>query len=141
MKATVNSPVRTSDSTSNDNVSVETPFEIDSSVSAIKIEQLKTLSVLNYIIQRVLHVQNFINSFTERCKYKAVDVLAFLWSVGVKTGDLIEAEKQMNFLGLDLTAQHRDNLVRNLSGLNLEVARIEDGNCFLERLPHSFLNI
>ena len=121
----------TSDTTSNDNFSIETPFEIDSSVSAIKVEQLKTLSVLNYIIQRVIHIQDFKNSFTERCKNKAVDVLAFLWYVGVKTGDLIEAEKQMNFLGLDLTAQHRDNLVRNLSGLNLEVARIErDGNCF-----------
>ena len=63
MKAMVNSPVRTSDGTSNDNFSV-LPFEIDSSISAIKVEQRKTLSVLNYIIQRVLHVQDFINFFT-----------------------------------------------------------------------------
>ena len=37
----------------------------------------------------------------------------------------------MNSLELDLTAQHMDNLIRNLSGFNLEVDKIErDGNCF-----------
>ena len=39
----------------------------------------------------------------------------------------------MNSLELDLTAQHMDNLIRNLSGFNLEVDKIErDGNCFFK---------
>ena len=67
----------------------------------------------------------------ERCKNKTVDVLAFLWSTGLKTKKFIEVEKKMNSLELDLTAQHMDNLIRNLSGFNLEVDKIErDGNCF-----------
>ena len=67
----------------------------------------------------------------ERFKNKTVDILAFLWSTGLKTEKFIEVEKKMNSLELDLTAQHMDNLIRNLSGFNLEVDKIErDGNCF-----------
>ena len=37
----------------------------------------------------------------------------------------------MNSLKLDLTAQHMDNLMRNLSGFSLEVDKIaKNGNCF-----------
>ena len=37
----------------------------------------------------------------------------------------------MNSSKLDLTAQHMDNLMRNLSGFNLEVDKIaKNGNCF-----------
>ena len=37
----------------------------------------------------------------------------------------------MNSLELDLTAQHMDNLIGNLSGFILKVDKIErDGNCF-----------
>ena len=37
----------------------------------------------------------------------------------------------MNPLKLDLTTQHMDNLIRNLSGFNVEVDKIErDGNYF-----------
>ena len=43
------------------------------------VERLKTRSVVDYIIQRVLHLQDFIDTFTERCKNKTVDILAFLW--------------------------------------------------------------
>ena len=54
-----------------------------------------------------------------RCKTRAVDILAFLWSISVKTEMFIEEEKRMNSLELDLTALHMDNLIRNLSGFNL----------------------
>ncbi|CAH3166877.1 unnamed protein product [Pocillopora meandrina] len=78
------------------------------------VERLKTRSIVDYIIQRVLHLQDFMDAFTERCKNKTVDILAFLWST-------------------NLTAQHMDNLIRNLSGFNLEVDKIErDGNCFFQ---------
>ena len=95
------------------------------------VEQLKTNSIVDYNIQRVLHLQDFMDAFTERCKNKTVDILAFLWSTSLETGKFIEVEKKMNSLELDLTAQHMDNLIRNLSGFNLEVDKIErDGNCF-----------
>ena len=71
------------------------------------------------------------NAFIERCQNRTVDILAFLWSTSVKTEKFIEEEKKMNSLEQDLTAQHMDNLIRNLSGFNLEVDKIErDGNCF-----------
>ena len=70
-------------------------------------------------------------TFRERCKNKTVDILAFLWSTSLKTENFIEVKKKMNSLELDLTAQHMDNLIRNLSSLNLEVDKIErDGDCF-----------
>ena len=95
------------------------------------VQRLKTRSIVDYIIQRVLHLQDFMDAFTERCKNKTVDILAFLWSTSLKTEKFIEVEKKMNSLELDLTAQHMDNLIRNLSGFNLEVDKIErDGNCF-----------
>ena len=47
----------------------------------------------------------------------------------------------MNSMELDLTAQHMDNLIRNLSGSNLEVHKIErDGTFFSEQLPHSSID-
>ena len=95
------------------------------------VERLKTRSIVDYIIQRVLHLQDFMDTFRERCKNKTVDILAFLWSTSLKTENFIEVKKKMNSLELDLTAQHMDNLIRNLSGLNLEVDKIErDGDCF-----------
>ena len=66
------------------------------------IEQLKTRTILDYIIQRVLHLQDFMDAFTERCKNRTVDILAFLWSTSVKTEKFIEEEKNMNSLELDL---------------------------------------
>ena len=97
------------------------------------VERLKTRSIIDYIIQRVLHLQDFMDTFRERCKNKTVDILAFLWSTSLKTENFIEVEKKMNSLELDLTAQHMNNLIRNLSGFNLEVDKIErDGNCFFQ---------
>ena len=42
------------------------------------VERLKTRSIVDYIIQRVLHLQDFMDTFRERCKNKTVDILAFL---------------------------------------------------------------
>ena len=36
------------------------------------IEQLKTQSILGYIIQSVLHLQEFMDAFTERCQNRTV---------------------------------------------------------------------
>ena len=70
---------------------------------------------------------------TERCKKKTVDILAFLWFTSLKTEKFIEGEMKMDSLKLDLTAQHMDYLMRNLSGFNLEVDKIaKNGNCFFQ---------
>ena len=45
----------------------------------------------------------------------------------------------MNSSKLDLTAQHMDNLMRNLSGFSLEVDKIAK-NVFSEQLPRGSVN-
>ena len=70
------------------------------------VERLKTRSVVDYIIQRVLHLQDFIDTFTERCKKKTVDILTFLWSTSLKTEKFIEVEIKMNSLELDNCSTH-----------------------------------
>ena len=81
--------------------------------------------------QVIILSKEFMHAFTERCQNRTVDILAFLWSTSVKTEMFIEEEKKMNSLEQDLTNQHMDNLIRNLSGFNLEVDKIErDRNCF-----------
>ena len=48
----------------------------------------------------------------------------------------------MSSLELDLTGQHMGNLIRNLSGSNLEVDKIErDRTFFSEQLPHRSIEI
>lgn len=99
--------------------------------SAKRVEEITTETVLNYIIQRVLYLQDFFTSITARCKNKSLDLISLLWSTGVTMSDLIEDESKLNAMGLDLTAQHSDNLTRNLSGLKLGVDKVaRDGNCF-----------
>lgn len=96
------------------------------------VEELKTGNTLQYIVQKVLHLQEFISSFSEIRKNKTVDVLALLWSKHNKIENLIESEAKMNTLGLDLTDQHGDNMIRNLSGLNLELDEVgRDGDLSL----------
>ena len=69
-------------------------------------------------------------------------ILAYLWSTSFKTKKFTEGEKKMNSLELDLITQHMENLIRNLSGFNLEVDKIErDGNCFFsEQASHSSMD-
>ena len=82
-------------------------------------------------------LKDFMEAFTERCKNRTVDILAFLWSTSVKTENFIEEEKKINYLELDLTAQHMDNLIRNLSGFNLKLTRSKEmETVFSEQLPH-----
>ena len=84
--------------------------------------EMSTQSNIDYIIQIVVHLQDFMDAFTERCKNKTVDILAFLWSTSVKT------------------AQHMDDLIRNLSGFNLKVDKIERDRNFFFRAVASQLN-
>lgn len=96
-----------------------------------KVEELKTDTVLEYIIRRVLHLQDFLSNFGAQCNTKTVDMMALLWSTGVNTSSFIEDESELNTMGMDMTSQHAENLQRNLSGLNLELDKVaEDGNCY-----------
>ena len=74
------------------------------------VEQLKTNSIVDYIIQRVLHLQDFMDAFTERCKNKTVDILAFLWSTSLETGKFIEVEKKMNSLECQTKCHNTKNV-------------------------------
>lgn len=95
------------------------------------VEDMKNDTFLSYILQRVLHYQDFFNIFTDKCKNKALDMIACLWSQNVTLAARIEEESKLNDIGTNMAAQHRDNLVRNLSGFDLEVDEIaKDGNCF-----------
>lgn len=96
-----------------------------------KVEELKTITLLEYIIRRVLHLQDFLSTFGAQCKTKTVDMVSLLWSTGVKTSSFIEDESELNTMGMDMTSQHAENLKRNLSGLNLELDKVAgDGNCY-----------
>ena len=104
-----------------------------SSESAKNVDELKTDHLLAYMIQRVLHLQDFLTSFTTQCKTKTVDMIALLWSTLMSTSSFIEDETRLNTIGMDLTSQHAENLHRNLSGFNLELDEvIRDGNCFFK---------
>ena len=102
-----------------------------SSESAKNVDELKTDHLLAYMTQRVLHLRDFLTSFTTQCKTKTVDMIALLWSTNVKTSSFIEDETRLNAMGMDLTSQHALNLYRNLSSFNLELDNVvRDGNCF-----------
>lgn len=62
------------------------------------VDGIKTETVLNRIIQRVLYLQDFFTSIKERCKNKSLDLIAFLWSTGATMGDLIEGESKLNVM-------------------------------------------
>ena len=87
--------------------------------------------LLNCIVERILHMQEFIGNFKKQCVNKTIDVISYLWSMGVATDQLIEKERQNDLIGFDLRPQHEENMKRNLSGFNLTVDEIpRDGNCF-----------
>ena len=95
------------------------------------VEELKTNLVLNYILQRVLHLQEFYNTLIKKCNSKTLDLIALLWPVKLTTVEFCKQESELNTMEFDLTAQHLDNLIRNLSGFRLKVDQIpKDGNCF-----------
>ena len=99
--------------------------------SARNVDELKTDHLLAYMIQRVLHLHDFLTTFTTQCRTKTIDMIALLWSTTVKTSSFIEDETRLNTMGMDLTSQHAENLHRNLSGFNLELDKVlRDGNCF-----------
>ena len=104
-----------------------------SSVAALgnSVEELEKDSILIYILQRVLHIQDFINSWTTKCRNKTLDLIDLLWTTDLSATNLCEQESKLNTMELNLTAQHSDNLIRNLSGFNLQLDLIQkDGNCF-----------
>lgn len=104
-----------------------------SSQSAKNVDELKTDHLLAYMIQRVLHLQDFLTSFTTQCKTKTVDIIALLWSTTVKISNFIKDETRLNTIGMDLTSQHAENLHRNLSGFHLELDKVaRDDNCFFK---------
>lgn len=56
------------------------------------VDGIKTETVLNHIIQRVLYLQDFFTSIKKRYKNKSLDLIAFLWSTSATMGYLIEGE-------------------------------------------------
>ena len=99
--------------------------------SATSVEELKEDSVLVYILERVLHLQEFINCLATKCRNKTVDLIDLLWQRNVPSANLFEQESMLNSIELSLTTQREDNMTRNLSGYDLKVDPIKkDGNCF-----------
>lgn len=106
-------------------------FATSHSGLANSVEDMKNETCVSYILQRVSHYQEFFNILTDKCKNKALDMIASLWLQNVTLEALIKEESELNVVGTDMAAQHRDNLMRNLSGFDLEVDEIaKDGNCF-----------
>lgn len=98
-------------------------------VTVKTVEELENDSVLNYILERALHIQEFITSWTTKCNNKTIDLIGLLWKINLPAGNLYEQESKLNVMELNLTPQHKDNLLRNLTGFNLQLDPInKDGN-------------
>ncbi|CAH3165526.1 unnamed protein product [Porites lobata] len=69
--------------------------------------------------------------WTKKCNNKTIDLIGLLWKINLPAGNLYEQESKLNVMELNLTPQHKDNLLRNLTGFNLQLDPInKDGNCF-----------
>lgn len=98
------------------------------------INSLKSEATVKHVVERILHLQDFLSVLKERCKNKTVDILSLILSSPTPQ-QMIDKESEDNFLNFDLTAQHNDNLLRNLSSFNLELdAMPKDGNCLFRSL-------
>ena len=122
IKQTTNRYRTTTDTASKQNLSVGSLLETGCGKT---VEKLRTGDILDHIIQKVLRLQDFISSFNGRCKNKKGGCLCSPVVIHMKTGNLVENELKMNTSGLDLTAQHRDNMIRNFSGLDLVVDEVD----------------
>ncbi|CAH3167484.1 unnamed protein product [Porites lobata] len=81
------------------------------------VEELENDSVLNYILERALHIQEFITSWTTKCNNKTIDLIGLLWKINLPAANLYEQESKLNVI--------------NLTGFNLQLDPInKDGNCF-----------
>lgn len=126
MKQTSNTALSVSDIESSSTSTPCSSFE-----SAKNVEELKSDTLLAYMIRRILHLQDFMSAFAAQCKNKTVDMVALLWTAATQTSGFIEEETMLNTMGVDLTFQRAENLHRNLSGFNLELDKVsKDGNCF-----------
>ncbi|CAH3039498.1 unnamed protein product, partial [Porites lobata] len=83
-------------------------------VTVKTVEELENDSVLNYILERALHIQEFITSWTTKCNNKTIDLIGLLWKINLPAANLYEQESKLNVMELNLTPQHKDNLLRNL---------------------------
>lgn len=75
---------------------------------ASSVEELKEESILVYILQRVVHIQDIFNSWTAHCNNKTVSLIDLIWRINLAALDLCEHESKVNTIELDLTAQHND---------------------------------
>ncbi|CAH3176283.1 unnamed protein product, partial [Porites lobata] len=83
-------------------------------VTVKTVEELENDSVLNYILERALHIQEFITSWTTKCNNKTTDLIGLLWKINLPAANLYEQESKLNVMELNLIPQHKDNLLRNL---------------------------
>ena len=98
---------------------------------ANSVKELQEESILVYILQRMVHIQDIFNSWMAHCNNKTVSLVDLIWRTNLAALDLCEHESKVNTIELDLTTQHNDNLIRNLLGFNLQLdANEKDGNCF-----------
>ena len=61
-------------------------------VTVKTVEELENDSVLNYILERALHIQEFITSWTTKCNNKTIDLIGLLWKINLPAGNLYEQE-------------------------------------------------
>ena len=109
--------------------------------SATSVEELKEDSVLVYILERALHLHEFINCLTTKCRNKTMDLIDLLWQRNVPAANLFEQESMLNRIELSLNTQHRDNMTRNLSGYDLKVDPIKKTEtASSEQRPDSYKN-
>ena len=120
-----------------DNFSVSSPFtpmEVSSGVFADRVEDLKSDAVLNYTLNRVLHLTDVLTSIEKKCTSRAFDILNFPFSdvkrmVQAFRGNVSSEDSDIDGKGL-YAEMNRDCLRRHLSAFGLELDQVPgDGDC------------
>lgn len=110
-------------------------MELNISVSTNKVEDLKNDVVLNYVLNRVLHLNDVLSSVDKKCISRSFDIFNFPFSDIKRMVQVIHEQtrppgnENSNYTGIFAEMNH-DCLQRHLSAFALQLDRVPgDGNC------------
>lgn len=114
----------------------EAQVDINSSIQNIQAvsseKELHTEHVVMFVVQRILHIQDFFRSFREQCRNKEFDVSSFpfspfLVSVMAEQG----RDKIVNLTAEEQRLKYLETLQSNLASFGMMLDEVKgDGNCF-----------
>ena len=111
-------------------------MEFSTGVFADRVEDLKSKTVLNYTLNRVLHLSDVLSTVEKKCTSRAFDIFNFPFSdakrmVNVFRGQRCRIRSEDDEIDSELfTEMNRECLKRHLSAFALELDQFPgDGGC------------